>query len=50
MFPKILRYGVGRLLGPGYTDTFYLKTQRYRCGFTFCLHGNDENDHENGNI
>ena len=22
----------------------------YRCGFVFCLHGNDENNHENANI
>ena len=29
---------------------FHLKTQRYRCGFTSCLHGNDENDHENANV
>ena len=25
---------------------FHLKTRRYHCGFTSCLHGNDENDHE----
>ena len=29
---------------------FHLKTQRYCCGFTSCLLGNDENDHENANI
>ena len=27
-----------------------LKMQRYRRGLTSCLHGNDENDHENANI
>ena len=25
---------------------FHLKTQRYHCGFTSRLHGNDENDNE----
>ena len=25
---------------------FHLKTQRYHCGFTSCLQGNDENDYE----
>ena len=29
---------------------FHLKTERYCCGFTFCLHRNDENDYENANI
>ena len=29
---------------------FHSKMQRYLCGFTSCLHGNDENDHENANI
>ena len=25
----------------------HLKKQRYRCGFTSCLHGRDENSDEN---
>ena len=49
--PKQTQMKPKKNLGPGYTDTFTLKTQRFLCGFISCSHGNDENDHkENANI